>query len=182
MGGLFGIDPKKCSQETPNTQTSVFEYSDGKILEFETRGRFTNAEANTNVKIGNLFFGTEGWMEVNGSNWKAYKGRSNEPFAGSGMETTAAIDGDKTFRKAPSSAGHGGNFIEALRSGNRFDLNSDIECGHMSTALPHLANIAYRVGTTLRFSDEFEKFIDNNEANMMLTRNYRAPFVVPKVV
>ena len=182
MGGLYGIDPKECSQETPNTQTSVFEYADGKLLEFETRGRFTNAEANTGVKIGNLFFGTEGWMEVNGSNWKAYKERSNEAFAGSGMETTAAIGGDQTFRKAPSSAGHGGNFIEALRSGNRFDLNADIECGHMSTALPHLANIALRVGTSLRFDDEFERFIDNQHANMMLTRNYRAPYVVPEKV
>ena len=179
MGGIYGIDPKECSQETPNTQTSVFEYADGKLLEFETRGRFTNAEANTDVKIGNLFYGTEGWMEVNGSTWKAYKERSNEAFAGSGMQT-ADVGGDKTFLKAPSSAGHQGNFIEALRSGNRFDLNADIECGHMSTSLPHMANIAMRVGTSLRFSDEFERFIDNDEANMMLTRNYRAPYVVPE--
>ncbi len=41
MGNIFGIDPKECSQETPNTQTSLFKYKDGKILEFETRGRYT---------------------------------------------------------------------------------------------------------------------------------------------
>ncbi len=39
MGGVFGIDPKECEQETPNTQTSIFKYDDGNILEFETRGR-----------------------------------------------------------------------------------------------------------------------------------------------
>lgn len=179
MGGIFGINPHECSQETPNTQMSVFEYADGKILEFETRGRYTNAEANTNVKIGNLFYGSEGWMEINGSNWKAYKGRSNEPFAGTGIEVSAAIGGDTTFRTAPDSKGHFGNFIDGVRSGNRFDLNCDIETGFMSTALPLLANIALRVGTTLRFDDEFERFIDNEEANMMLTRNYRAPYVIP---
>lgn len=179
MGGIFGIDPEKCSQETPNTQMSVFEYADGKILEFETRGRYTNAEANTNVKIGNLFYGSEGWMEINGSNWKAYKGRSNEPFAGSGMEASAAIGGDTSFRTAPDSKGHFGNFIDGVRSGNRFDLNCDIDTGYMSTALPIIANIAYRLGTTLRFDDEFEKFIGNEEANMMLSRNYRAPYIVP---
>ena len=30
MGGIFGIDPKECAQETPNTQTSMFKYKDGK--------------------------------------------------------------------------------------------------------------------------------------------------------
>ena len=78
MGGIFGISRQECSQETPNTQTSAFEYEDGKILEFETRGRFTNAEANEGVKIGNIFYGTEGWMEINGSTWKAYKGKETE--------------------------------------------------------------------------------------------------------
>ena len=182
MGGLFGISPKECSQETPNTQTSVFEYADGKILEFETRGRYTNGEANSDVKIGNLFYGTEGWMEINGSNWKAYKERSNEPFAGSGMEASAAIGGDTTFRTPPDSKGHFGNFIDGVRSGNRFDLTCDIETGFMSTALPLLANIAMRVGTTLRYDDEFEKFIGNEEANMMLSRNYRDPYIVPEKV
>jgi predicted dehydrogenase len=179
MGGIYGIDPDECSQETPNTQTSVFEYADGKLLEFETRGRYTNGEAETSVKIGNLFYGTEGWMEINGSNWKAYKGRDKEPFAGSGMDVSAAIGGDTSFRTAPDSKGHFGNFIDGLRSQNRFDLNCDIETGFMSTALPLIANIAMKVGTTLRFDDEFEKFIGNEEANMQLTRNYRAPYVVP---
>ncbi len=183
MGGIFGISPKECSQETPNTQTSIFEYEDGKILEFETRGRFTNAEANASIKIGNLFYGTDGWMEVNGGNWKAYKGRDTEPFAGSGMETEgAAVGGDQTFRAAPSSGGHFANFIDAVRSGNRYDLNCDIADGHMSSVLPHLGNIAYRVGDTLQFNGEFEKFIDQDEANMLLTRKYRHPYVVPKVV
>lgn len=183
MGGVFGISPHECSQETPNTQTSVFEYEDGKILEFETRGRFTNAEAPLEVRIGNLFYGTEGWLEISGGKWKAYKGRENEPFAGSDMEAEgAAVGGDQTFRAAPPSEGHYANFIKAVRSGNHFDLNCDIGDGHMSSALPLIANIAYRLGETLQFNGEFEKFIDNDEANMMLTRKYRHPYIVPKVV
>lgn len=182
MGGIYGISPKECSQETPNTQTSVFEYEDGKILEFETRGRYTNAEANAGVKIGNLFYGTDGWMEVNGKNWKAYKQRDNEPFAGSDMNETAAVGGDQTFRTAPDSKGHFGNFIDGVRSGDRNDLNCDVEIGHMSTVLPLIANAAYRVGETLRFNGEFENFIDNEEADMMLTRKYRYPYIVPEKV
>lgn len=183
MGGIFGISPHQCAQQTPNTQTSIFEYEDGKILEFETRGRFTNSESNAGIKIGNIFYGTEGWLEVNGSSWKAYREREMEPFAGSGMAAEgAAVGGDKTFRAAPSSGGHFANFIDGVRSGDRKDLNCDILVGHMSTCLPHLGNIAYRVGETLEFNGEFEKFIDNQEANMLLTRKYRHPYIVPQVV
>jgi len=182
MGGIYGVSPQECSQETPNTQMSVFEYEDGKILEFETRGRYTNAESNADVKIGNLFYGTEGWLEVNGSNWKAYKGKEKEPFAGTNIEASAAIGGDTSFRTAPDSKGHFGNFIDGVRSGDRFDLNCDVSVGHMSTVLPLIANVAYRVGETLRFNGEFEEFIDNEEADMMLTRKYRYPYIVPEVV
>ena len=180
VGGIFGISPDECSQETPNTQTCLFEYEDGKILEFETRGRYTNAEASTGARIGNIFYGTEGWLELNGHQWKAYKGREEEPFTGSETEEEgAAVGGDRTFRAAPSAGGHFANFIKAVRSGNHFDLNCDIADGHMSSVLPLIANIAYRTGDTLHFNGEFEKFLDHDEANMMLTRKYRHPYVVP---
>lgn len=182
MGGIFGVKPDECSQETPNTQTSVFEYEDGKILEFETRGRFTNAESNEGIKIGNMFYGTEGWMEVNGSTWRAYKNDEKEAFAGSGMAAGAAIGGDNSFRTAPDSNGHFGNFIDALKAGNNSGLNCEVEVGHMSTVLPLIANAAYRVGETLRFNGEFEEFINNEEADMMLTRKYRYPYIVPQSV
>ncbi|MEN8203018.1 MAG: Gfo/Idh/MocA family oxidoreductase [Bacteroidota bacterium] len=183
MGGIYGVTPEECSQETPNTQVSAFEYADGKILEFETRGRFTNAEAPAGIKIGNLFYGTEGWLEINGSNWQAYREREEQPFAGTGTEGDgAAVGGDKTFRTAISSSGHFTNFIAAVRSGDHFDLNCDILEGHTSSVLPQLANIAYLTGETLEFNGEFEKFIDNQEANLMLTRKYRHPYVVPENV
>ena len=38
------------------------------------------------------------------------------------------------------------NFIQAVRSGRREDLNAEIEQGHFSTASAHTANISYRVG------------------------------------
>ena len=152
------------------------------MLEFETRGRYTNAEANAGIKIGNMFYGTDGWMEVNGSTWKAYKGREKEPFAGSGMAQGASVGGDTSFRTAPDSKGHFGKFIDGVRAGDKKVLNCDIEVGHKSTVLPLIANIAYRVGETLRFNGEFEKFIDNEAANMHLTRKYRYPYIVPDQV
>ena len=180
-GGIYGIDPKVCSQETPNTQASVFKYADGKILEFETRGRFTNAESKLDIKIGNMFYGTDGYMEINGSSWKAYKQREKEPFAVSAPET-AAVSTDPSYRAAPGGSEHFANFLDAIRSGKDSDLTCDILDGHLSAALPHLANVSYRLGREIRFNGGTEKCVNDTEGDALLTRIYRKPYVVPEKV
>ena len=69
-----------------------------------------------------------------------------------------------------------------LRTTGRFRLPEPIRLAHRATTVCHLGNIAYRVGETLEFNGEFEKFIDNQEANMLLTRKYRHPYVIPQTV
>jgi predicted dehydrogenase len=182
MGNIFGIDPKECEQETPNTQTSLFRYNDGKILEFETRGRYTNTESDLKIDIGNLFYGTEGWMEINGSRWAAYRRRENKPFAGSNVEVAADKPAAEAYLAAPGGSSHYGNFIDAIRSGKNEDLHADILEGHISAALPALANISYRLRRELTFNGAAEKFVKDKEADALLTRKYRAPYTVPKEV
>jgi predicted dehydrogenase len=176
-GGIYGIDPKECAQETPNTQASVFKYADGTILEFETRGRFTNAESGLGIQIGNMFLGTEGYVEINGSEWKAYRQRERQPFAGSDIGERP-VD----LMKAPGGGSHYVNFLEAIRAGNNGPLHCDILEGYMSSCLPSLANISYRLGRELTFDGTKEQFVKDKEADKMLTREYRKPYVVPAVV
>jgi hypothetical protein len=45
-----------------------------------------------------------------------------------------------------------------------------------------LDDIAYRLGRTLRFDPQAEKFIGDDEADKLLTRPYRDRFVVPEQV
>ncbi len=45
-----------------------------------------------------------------------------------------------------------------------------------------LDRITCRIGPVLEFDPQSEKFVDNEAANAMLTRNYRRPFVVPNEV
>jgi hypothetical protein len=52
--------------------------------------------------------------------------------------------------------------------------------GHLSSALPHLANISYRVGRGLRFDPKAERFEDDKKADALLTRDYRKGFELPK--
>ncbi len=175
-GGYYVYDS---TQETPNTQTSIYEYADGKVLEFGTRGLFTNSESEQT--IGDIFYGSEGWMEIDaGGNWKTYFGRDNEP--GPSSEETDEEEYDAMDLIGAGGGGHFANFIAAVRSGNPEDLTCDVEVGHRSTILPHLGNIAYRVGRELMFDGLSERFVDDEEANKLLTRDYREPFVVPERV
>ena len=177
-GGIYGIDPRECAQETPNTQTSLFKYSDGKVLEFETRGRFTHGESSLNILIGNMFYGTEGYLELNGNTWKAFRKREREPFAGSGEGQTV----DVTSTREDNISNHPTNFIESIRSGKNSDLHCDISEGFLSSALPILANVSYRLGRELAFDGKTEKFVKDPEADKMLTREYRKPYIVPEKV
>ncbi|MFH1118288.1 MAG: gfo/Idh/MocA family oxidoreductase, partial [Bacteroidota bacterium] len=45
-------------------------------------------------------------------------------------------------------------------------------------ALPALANISYRLGRELIFDGTKEKFVEDPQADKMLTREYRKPYVV----
>ena len=52
----------------------------------------------------------------------------------------------------------------------------------MSTAMMHMGNISYRTGRKLTFDGQAEKFINDDEANTYLTRKYRDPYLLPKVI
>ncbi|NND05209.1 MAG: Gfo/Idh/MocA family oxidoreductase [Saprospiraceae bacterium] len=176
-GGYFKYSSEECSQETANTQTAQLEYADGKILQFEVRGLYTAGEGPLDVKIGNLFYGTEGWLELKGSTWKSYLGPDNEPGPSSEDDDTG-VDQVVGYLAAPGGGGHYANFISAIRSGDRKDLTCDIEEGHKSSVLPIISNISYRLGRNLTFDGASEKFVNDAEADKMLTREYRDPYVV----
>ena len=168
-GGVETYGTDKTSQETPNTQTVAFKYEDGTMLEFEERGRFTNHEGYQGKEVGNLFYGSEGYLEIYGDTWKAFRGREKEPFA---MSKDVDIN----------RGAHYANFIEAVRSGKDDLLHCDINEGVVSSDLPHLANISYRLGRELIFDGTAEKFVNDSEADVLLTREYRKPYVVPNKV
>lgn len=176
-GGIYGIDRTQCEQETPNTQISIAKYSDGKILEFETRGRYSNAESGLGIKIGNIFYGSDGYLEIDGDTWKAYRKQEKEPFAGSKVANNevASLTGS-------SNPEHFINFLNAIKSGKDDTLHCDILEGHYSSAIPFLANISYRLGRELKFMGDYEKFANDTEADTMLSRRYRTPYVVPSEV
>jgi hypothetical protein len=79
-------------------------------------------------------------------------------------------------------APHMKNFLDAVRSRNYESLHAEIAIGARSAAFCHLANIAYRTGRMLKLDPKTGQAIGDNEANALMTRVYRAPYVVPEKV
>ena len=170
-GGYFVFD---CDQETPNTQMATLEFADGKILQFEVRGLYTNAE--DGITIGNLFYGSKGWMHLNGSTWRTYLGRKNQP--GPSMESKEGA-ADPMNLKGTGDSPHFKNFTDAMRSRKLSDLNADIEEGHRSTVFCHLSNIAHRLKRQLVFDSQHRVFRGRSASRQLsvapLSRALRRP-------
>ena len=171
IGGKFMFDD---DQETPNTISASYEFDvDGKkkMMTFEVRHWISPHEAGIQEgkpgnTIGNQFYGSKGYLVFDNYNkYYSFLGRDQQPGP-------SAI--------APDT--HWENFIAAVRSRKRQDLNAEIEEGALSCNLVHLANISYRLGRTIHWDAKNLKCIGDDEANKMLTRDYRTPFVVPKNV
>ncbi len=172
IGGHFMFDD---DQETPNTLNVAYEFHEGgkaRMMEFEVRHWMTNNEAGIGKHgrddpntIGNLFYGSQGYMAIDGyGTYKTYLGKKNEPGP-SGNEP----------------GNNWANFIDVLRTRDRSKQNAPIEEGALSVQLVHLANISYRTGRTLQFDADNFQVTGDEQANAMFTRNYRAPFVVPTI-
>jgi len=71
--------------------------------------------------------------------------------------------------------------VNAIRDGEPTKFNANMDEAFYSCALIHLANISYRLGRSLEFDPETLTFPRDGEANRMLTREYRAPFVLPRL-
>ena len=195
QGGKYAYED---DQQTPNTLLAGYDYGDREIV-FEVRGLLTGAEgspvqrrggppaegaaappasaptstaprsaAPLNIMVGNVFYGTEGWAAMSDQGFQAFKGESNELVMEKHPERGAGSDGTSL---------HMQNFLGAVRSRNHKDLHDEIGNAWLSASLCHLANISYRTGRKLTLTAG-PKFANDADANKMLTRDYRKPYVV----
>ncbi|MBN1466191.1 Gfo/Idh/MocA family oxidoreductase [candidate division KSB1 bacterium] len=73
---------------------------------------------------------------------------------------------------------HAANFIDCIKT--RQLPISDIEIGHRSTSICLLGNIAYRIAARLEWDAEKEVVLNNDQANALLSYDYRAPWKLPE--
>jgi len=176
-----GVRALKDGREIPDTQFALFEYDGGLTLIFEA-ALWTPYLKKIPMPVRELdifpdwpfysmrieILGTKGFMYLgrHGGGWQIYDADGKvSDFRHGGQ-------GDKW---------HQDNFIECLRTRER--PNSDVEQGHYSTLVCHMANISYLVGNQkLTFDPKTETFVNAPEANTYVKRTYREPWVVPDEV
>ncbi len=167
-------------RDTPDTQLATFEY-DGWTLQFDG-ALWTPYMTKTPLELRDKdlvpnwpfnstrieMFGTRGFMYVgrHGDGWQVLDEKAKL------VETSTGRQGD---------AAHIENFLQCIRS--RALPAADVEQGHQSALLCHLANIAFLAGkVSLAFDAPTESFTNAPVANQFLKRKYREPWVVTEQV
>jgi predicted dehydrogenase len=79
---------------------------------------------------------------------------------------------------APAIRGHMRDLLKNIVS--RGKPVADIEQGHISSASCIMANLAMKLGRTLQWDPATHKIVGDEEANKLLARPYRAPWVHPE--
>lgn len=83
--------------------------------------------------------------------------------------------GEGDWRVAPSSD-HGRNWLDAIKA--RSLPICDVEIGHRSATVCHLANLGYQLRRPLTWDPDQERFVGDDEANALLNRPSREPWNV----
>ena len=153
-------------REFPDNMMVAYQYENDKVLLYEERG--WTPYGLHGFDSGNAFYGTEGYMIFSRRGYfQVYLGKKEEK--GPGMANGP--------RGHPE---HMHNFLDCVRSREQPAANAEV--AHLSCGLVHLGEIAYRVGRVLDFDPQSEVFVDDPEADKLLTKEYREPWSVPDPV
>lgn len=148
-------------QQFPDTHYVVFEYPGsgrtGSIRQLVFEQRIWSPYRQEGYENGNAFYGTKGMLLLGKQDgWKLFGPRNQ------------LIKEQKAGGFGPP---HHRNFLDCVKTGKR--PNADIEIGHLSAALCHLANIAARLRRTLQLDPKTERFVGDDAADRLLARTYR---------
>jgi predicted dehydrogenase len=144
IGGRFGYED---AGNTPNTQVVLHDYPAAPLI-FEVRGLPKSKQAQATDWAGSMERYRQSQIGVIVQCEQGHVFASNsyidvEAFGPDGVEIKRWEGGGDHFQ----------NFLAALRSGRREDLNAEILEGHVSSAIAHTGNVSHKLGEPRTDSD-----------------------------
>jgi len=111
------------------------------------------------------FEGSEGWIGNRG--WRA-------PLQAEPKSILDSVIGPNEIHLYTCPAGEQRNFLDCVKS--RKDCYFPPEIGQRCFTVAHIGNISMLLGRKLRWDPQREQFIDDEQANRMLSRSMRSPW------
>ncbi len=157
------------SSDAPDTQIATFEF-ESFTATWEHR-LYAGNEAEK-APLGCYFYGTEGTFHMGWEDgWTFYPRDRNKPTIHEDAKLNQP-DG-QNIRELWI------DFLSSIRSGKR--PMCDIEIGHRSTNMSLLGMLSYKLGRSVRWDGDRETIVGDAQANSLLRRPYRAPWIYPSV-
>jgi predicted dehydrogenase len=178
-GGIL-VD-KASKANITDTQTATFDFGDLQVVwNHRTWGDMPDPE----YPWAATFYGEKGTLKASVFKYEFFPEGKKEPAArGEPLYEYDKYPEDKTEKDlekhcASAIRWHMLDFLKAI--GARGRPVADIEQGYISTTSCLLANLSMQLGRTLTWNAVTGEFADDDEANRLLRRPYRDPWVHPE--
>jgi predicted dehydrogenase len=175
-----GIEVDKASKANiPDTQTATFDYGNLQIVWGQ---RSWGDPADPKYPWGATIYGDKGTLKAGVYGYDFIPMGKGQPIHKDVTYELEQFPEDKTEKElekhvAPAIRHHMQDFLAAIDS--RGKPVADIEQGYISTASCILANNAMKLGRTLAWDPQKQQVLNDPEANKLLARPYRGPWVHP---
>jgi len=181
VGSVGGILVDKGGKANiSDTQTATFDYGDLNVV---WQHRTWGDSPDPKYPWGATLYGDKGTLKASVMGYDFTPWGDGKPVH---RDVTYELDQypeDKTEKDlekhvAPAVRHHMLNFLDAIDK--RGKPVADIEQGHISTASCILANLSMRLGRSLNWDGENQRVVGDDEADKLLRRPYRLPWVHPE--
>jgi predicted dehydrogenase len=177
-GGIL-VD-KKSKANISDTQTATFDFGD---LQVVWTHRTYGTEPDPKYPWGATFYGDKGTLKASVMSYDFIPQGEGEPIHEDVAYELEQFPEDKTEKElerhvAPAIRGHMKDFLNAIATRGR--PVADIEQGYMSTTACILANLSMQLGRSLTWDHDKGVVAGDDEANRLLRRPYRSPWVHPE--
>ena len=178
-GGIL-VD-KGSKANTTDTQSATFDFGN---LQVVWTHRTWGDPPDPKYPWGATFYGDKGTLKASVMGYDFVPRGEGQPEHADVKYELEEFPEDKTEKDlerhvAPAIRGHMKNLLTNIQS--RGKPVADIEQGYMSTTACILANLSDKLGRSITWDHAAGKVVGDAEANALLTRPYRAPWVHPVV-
>jgi predicted dehydrogenase len=175
-GGI--LMDKNIKPNISDTQTATFDFGD---LDVVWQHRTWGQPPDPKYTWAAIFYGDQGMLKVGVYSYDFIPAKG-EPIHRDALYELEQYPEDKTEERlekhvAPAIRRHWLNFLQAVDA--RTKPVADIEQGYISSASCILANLAMKTGRTLVWDADKQRIVGDEQANALLRRPYRAPWVHP---